>query len=113
MTAQEIFDTVAEHLLNQNAKAVDECGVPMYYAPDGKKCAIGCLIPQELYKEEMEGLGASNVFDAFRMNDIVSGECYNLVDYLQYVHDELDVEKWRASLVTVAEYYNFSLDKLQ
>lgn len=54
MNHQEIFNKVAEHLLTQNAKAMlgEEC---VYRSEDGCRCAIGCLIPDELYRPEFEG----------------------------------------------------------
>lgn len=62
MERQEIFDTVARHLLTQMAKAVrgrspaggpdDSC---MYRAPSGRKCAVGCLIPDSVYTPNIEG----------------------------------------------------------
>lgn len=53
MNAQEMFETVARHLFAQGKRAGVEneegdfsC---LYRAPDGTKCAIGCLLTDEQY----------------------------------------------------------------
>jgi len=54
-TAQEIFDTVAEHLLKQGkqSKAPGDKGC-RYRGPDGTKCAVGVLIPDADYRKWMD-----------------------------------------------------------
>lgn len=59
MTNQEIFDKVATHLLSQGKRSALG-GVGCAYRGDGGlQCAIGCLIPDELYRYELEGWGAA------------------------------------------------------
>lgn len=55
MTDQELFDRVVTHLRTQGRPAKDGWGVCNYRAPDGCKCAIGALIPDETYDEVFEG----------------------------------------------------------
>lgn len=58
MNAQEIFDTVFTKLYEQGKQSVDP-ELPhtcMYRGPDGMKCAAGFLIPDELYRPEMENI---------------------------------------------------------
>ncbi len=46
MNRQEVFTKVKDHLLKQNKAAVNAgYGACAYLAPDGLKCAVGCLIP--------------------------------------------------------------------
>lgn len=56
MTRQEIFNTVADHLLAQGRPAM-RIGTKMcaYRSADGATCAVGCLIPDTHYTPEMEG----------------------------------------------------------
>ena len=55
MNKQQIFDKVLNHLRKQGVAAVDtETGACLYRTKENYKCAIGCLIPDELYKTEME-----------------------------------------------------------
>ena len=57
MEAQEIFDTVATHLLKQGRRAVNPDIPEMchYRGAGGTACAVGVLIPDEVYDPMMEG----------------------------------------------------------
>jgi hypothetical protein len=60
---QEVFDKALTHLRAQgkpslNPKTIWKC---QYRSPEGLKCAVGCLIPDEDYREEMEGRNANEV----------------------------------------------------
>lgn len=57
MEKQEIFDTVATHLLKQGRRAVNPDIPEMchYRGAGGTKCAVGVLIPDEVYDPMMEG----------------------------------------------------------
>lgn len=57
MNRQEIFTKVFTHFKNQQALAQGCYGICHYLMEDGRKCAIGCLIPDSLYFPEIEGLG--------------------------------------------------------
>lgn len=69
MDRQRIYETVRAHLAAQGRRAVmiKEDGKPVcaYRTPDGLKCAIGCLIPDELYNTDMESRGAVSVLKLF------------------------------------------------
>lgn len=96
MEAQEIFDTVAKHLIAQGrpASVGDIC---YYRMPDGAKCALGVLIPNECYTPEMEHNDVHWLIEGGRL---LSGERFegyaclahlkphlNLVADLQRAHD--------------------------
>lgn len=93
-TAQEIFDTVATHLLTQKARAYDEeAGQCLYRTTDGKKCAVGILIDDEAYEELV-----INEYDRFAVTDlpehvlkacgiINDNDHIELATQLQNVHD--------------------------
>ena len=57
-TAQELFDTAIIHLRKQGQKSVSMDYAPgytcRYRSPEGLKCPIGVLIPDTVYKPEME-----------------------------------------------------------
>jgi len=60
MNRQEIFDKVKKHLLTQGKRAVNAMGKCKYriFDENGEviaKCAIGALIPDEIYVPSMEG----------------------------------------------------------
>lgn len=53
---QLIFDIVAKHLLTQNSRSLDR-GLCCYRNPNGRRCAIGVLISDEVYSPMFEGDG--------------------------------------------------------
>ena len=64
MTAQEIFDTVLTHLREQGKAAKGRDGDCQYRGTRGTACAVGCLIPDELYNPLIEGLSVDQIFKA-------------------------------------------------
>jgi len=132
---QEIFDTVVFHLLAQQAKAEDADGSCLYRGADGKKCAIGCLIPDDRYNDAMEGKGLTmvSILQALKANDILAVSDYELVDgigtyedqsvphtsltaegrllqNLQWIHDQEEPETWRACFRTLASALELDSD---
>lgn len=107
MNKQEIFNKVAQHLLSQNQKAMkdDKC---CYRNDDGLTCAVGCLIPESRYSEEIEGKVANELQDSYFRGifDVSNIEIWNLLDDLQIVHDNVYVQNWKTALRQVAEGYN-------
>ena len=57
MTNQEIFNHVVTHLREQGQPAVSTDGLCSYRTPDGLSCAVGCLIDEDEYQEEMDANG--------------------------------------------------------
>ena len=117
MTNQETFDKVARHLLTQKARAVTEKGC-RYRTPDGLKCAVGCLIPDELYDPKMEGktVGAVQQLHAERAGHFFREFDSGLLDALQAVHDRHEVEQWPSQLLKVADLFGLDtsvLDEFQ
>lgn len=93
MTAQEIFDTVVTRLRAQGAQAWD-LGVCKYRAPDGRKCAVGHLIPDCIYDRRMEDMFVGSVLDQFPAvrpyllaTDLSEERGEALVKALQFAHD--------------------------
>ena len=56
MTDQQIVDIVGAHLVKQGVMSVDARRNCVYRDAYGNECAIGCLIPDELYDPEMEDI---------------------------------------------------------
>lgn len=63
LTNQQIYDTVVTHLWTQNevSRNDDSSSCAYYDEATGNKCAVGCLIPAELYSWELEGRGVRNL----------------------------------------------------
>ncbi len=117
---QNIFDTVAEHLLIQSEKSILG-GSCAYRGEDGRRCAIGVFIPDEYYDESMEGITLGCIPDnvdelagdevrfcqALRNNgiDVYNDKTIELLRMLQRVHDAHLIKNWPEKLYWVAERY--------
>ena len=93
---QAIANTVFAHLRKQGRRAVDKVrDVCVYRTADGLKCAVGCLIPDELYDKGIEGAGMSLDFTSqrrWKLWDIlwnigIRAEDGQLMEVLQMLHD--------------------------
>ena len=97
MTPQEIFDTVATHLFTQGERAGifvdedDDSGPEFecrYRTPQGAKCAVGVLLPDEVYDPGMEGSSVQGICEgSFQVPSWIASTLSLLMD-LQHVHDE-------------------------
>jgi hypothetical protein len=54
MTQQEAFDKVVINLRRQDKPSIDDKGHCLFRGPNGTKCAVGWLIPDEEYKPEFD-----------------------------------------------------------
>ena len=104
MTAQEIFDTIVNHLRAQGAPAIDVASCK-YRASNGFKCAVGCLISDEQYNTEMEGkLVSSLIIYGWLPKDFESH--LSLLKCMQFIHDDHSVGKWETQFRITAGLYN-------
>lgn len=91
---QKIFDTVSNHLLTQNQKAINDIG-NCKYRYGNLKCAAGCLISDSDYEFFMEGFSVleleyfKNRFDESELK---------LLSKLQTIHDQYPVKDWKSKL---------------
>lgn len=109
---QRAFDIVAEHLLKQKEKCMD--GNSCVYRSKSitgevTKCAIGALIPDELYDESIETLGVvdDEVFNlVLEGNPWMRGKHERALQYklinLQGLHDQIPVDSWYDKLEHIA-----------
>lgn len=123
MNKQELFEKVANHLIGQNKRSIDDSGKCKYRGNDGTSCSIGCLIPDDLYTPFIEGL---TVFDMVYDNDNFPSfsSCgklrhifqrleifphnFELLIFLQTCHDSYEPEQWLQELRKIA--IKFKLD---
>lgn len=86
MTRQKMFNIAGLHLLKQGKRSENEgASLCMYRGPEGTMCAVGCLIPDELYDQKMEGSDPYylvNLFDLFKIEDA------GFLKSLQKIHDK-------------------------
>lgn len=118
MNNQEIFDKVAKHLLTQNkvSRPEDDRHACLYRGHDGLMCAVGCLIPDELYTTDIEYVSMADVIhetdeSAFELKKIfdaigIHPTSYNLLSTLQLIHDDKPVEDWKYELMNLAKSEN-------
>lgn len=120
MTAQEVFNTVAHHLLTQKKKSfveMNDCVRCMYRGPDGLKCAVGILIPDDMYDPKLEHKSVVELIEDFGFDflgaivDVRSGSTF-LLD-LQELHDFREVDEWKDGLRTIAFRYSLCDDVLK
>lgn len=103
MTKQEIFDTVARWLLRPGGtQSMRHDGVCAYRGPGGNKCAVGVLIPDDMYRPFMDYVDSP--FSKFSVGVSVDrliycyarylpewfGKYADLLSDLQEVHDRPD-----------------------
>lgn len=119
---QQVFDTVARHLLEQGCRATrhdKEGSICLYRNDFGMKCAVGCLIPDELYASCLEYLGPRTLFirgcDKNRpeygfitgireqfSETLLNNDLISLLSELQAIHDQAETIEWRTLLWKVA-----------
>ena len=112
---QVTYNRIVNHLRRQGAKA--ECrelttGVLacLYRTPDGRRCAVGCLIPDNRYDPAFEqtGIGGMNEADNERDNDVTLlmeelGHDLDLLIEFQGIRDTRGVEEWEQEFRKLAE----------
>lgn len=112
-TAQEIYDIVAAHMLKQNEKStyynnnsnINSCA---YRGIDGLKCAAGCLIPEEIYKSDFEGISWTSLIHSHDFPQ----DHRKLIENLQHIHDSFSVDRWHSGLIDLAQMYSLNTDVL-
>lgn len=108
MTLQEIFDTVAQHLLTQREKSKIDA-VCMYRGLNGLKCAIGALIPDSAYREHIEGAQVDELpREIIKAAGLLDKEGVALALDLQDCHDNIYPEDWSERLRDVAANWDLS-----
>lgn len=86
MEPQEIFDAVAKHLFKQGKRAFDG-NTCKYRGATGLTCAVGCLIPDDMYDKRMEGVRVLGlVLPEFKVPEYFNRNKWLLND-LQLLHD--------------------------
>lgn len=117
---QEVFNTVALHLIKQGHASLD--GTLVHNKPvcayrstqDGSSCAIGCLIPDDLYHAGIEGKSATSQTLMEVLDQIFDGsyDVELLVD-LQRAHDQQlaceNAHSWARRMKGLADYYKLDL----
>jgi hypothetical protein len=118
---QKVFDTVVAHLLTQNEqcrstlKGVNTCA---YRGKFGLKCAVGVLIPDEVYSPIIEGESVNEIFDPQEASDdgemrealtrvkkairLRTNDERYMLESLQMIHDNFEPDQWQYELRKLA-----------
>ena len=126
MTEQKIFDSVLAHLRKQGKASLNAKGKCAYRGEGGTACAVGCLIPDELYDPRIENWTVESIL-GLRANG--AGACENeayrevlariaghlgqeneyLLAALQEAHDHMlaksGLPAWERAMERVAGYF--------
>lgn len=122
MEIKELFEKVKTHLLTQNSRSLNdpEFSGCAYRGAEGKSCAVGCLIPDDLYDVKIEGISASDerIIRILHKVGILDEPKYKVTDFfgsdsqkitmlrqLQLMHDSLPIELWPKRLDEIEGYY--------
>ena len=111
---QKVFDKVATHLLTQKLSAQEYGGGNCYYRYHGLKCAIGALIPDEVYDSKIEGgsVAQQKVYELIPEElrpvpgDGGDMRCYSA---LQRIHDRMKVGSWPRWLYAYASAFELTI----
>ena len=111
-TDQQIFDQVARHLLTQKKLAYDpfmrRCKLRIIKDQIILKCAIGCLIPDDLYFSRMEEMMIVEIVRDVGDKLEIGISSLFLLQQLQSCHDNTYVHFWKDQLLKIA--FEFCLD---
>ena len=108
---QEAFTKIVQHLRKQGAKAVSEDNEHcLYRAPNGNKCAVGCLIDDELYEICLEGQALDNpeVSDALEESGWANVDD-TFLSSMQIVHDNYEPEEWEEHFTSIAVQHKLTV----
>ena len=110
MKTLDAFHIMARHLLNQGRRAKSLAPSPenscLYRAPGGLKCAVGALIPDEVYNPNMEGTTASglyekypDVYECLVLEDKCDHDAEGFYNNMQAIHDSTPEYHWAEKLL--------------
>ena len=116
LTGQGIFDRVVTHLLTQNARSTEtdrfgsiNCA---YRGERGMACAVGCLIPDELYDCLIEGESVGDIRILNMLERAGISPEVELLSDLMGTHDDIEVSDWPNYLNGIALEYKFNTNAL-
>ena len=109
LTQQEMFDKSYLGLASQNFLQSHRDGGCLYRGPNGRKCAIGHLIPDDKYKQKMEG---DNIF-ARSIRSLFPVKQLSMLGDLQEAHDHpASATRRRKAFERVAKQYGLTVPEI-
>lgn len=108
-SAQEVFDYMANHMLNQGCRSVYYTpdhpeGISAYRGTNNNKCPAGALISDDEYNKDIENRG----WHSLVQRGIVPRIHMDLIFDIQACHDRQMVELWPIKLTKLAKDYQLN-----
>jgi hypothetical protein len=117
LSPKDIYERVSQHLLAQRAVSEDDNGSCRLRSAEGRKCAIGSLVRDDVYEPDLEGVGISyyrHAHDGKLLRALYASHVNaydpNVIDLLielEEVHDDADVEAWPHLLAALGKRHAF------
>lgn len=112
-TTQKVFNYIAEKLYNQDGPSISLYGGCSLRGTNSRKCAVGHIIPDNLYKKHLEEDSSFNDYfiDQFESERFKTFLRKNklLLESLQGIHDDLsnisDPVLWKETILHNLNYY--------
>jgi hypothetical protein len=114
MQPQEIFDKVVTHLRDQGVSSSNDlyCCYRLQRQSRMLKCAVGCLIPDEMYSPDMEEKAYNLLVEAFpAVRELIGKENDGLICELQRIHDRVVPFEWEEEFKELANKYNLKYEE--
>lgn len=115
LTNQSAYELAGIHLLEQGYRSFDlNASRCTYRNPDGAKCAVGALIPDELYDSQIE---EHTIITVMHENREISLFFLHvdlmLLSSLQITHDNYLPNQWKEQLIAVGQQYNLDTSVIE
>ena len=117
MTMKQIYTKVSKHLLKQNQRSEEGTATIgnncQYRTGEGLMCAVGCLIPNDKYYSGLEGQDVNKGMVLDTLRGVIgtrwssSWRKIDLLERLQFIHDQVPVENWSIKLEGLKKDYKF------
>jgi len=113
LTNQTAFEQAIIGLFEQNEKAYDPDEDRCWFrAPNGCKCAVGFIIPDDIYHPEMENYHPSSLKKRYPELEAYWRDVDDdLLSELQDIHDFYTPDRWREKFEHTARSWNLTLEK--
>lgn len=112
-TAQELFDAIVSGLREQGGQSLDEMQLSCAYrGENGRKCAVGQVLPDPSYNPAMEGMGLKRLLDSGLLPPATQEEFdlhQDLLREMQNIHDGVAyVSDWEYAFRDAAERFDLT-----
>jgi hypothetical protein len=98
-TIEDIFRIVKERAKTEK-RSIDNRCTCKYRSMSGDKCFIGELIPDEMYKPEIEGMLASDLLELPEFKNLFEDSplLKMILNRMQIIHDAYDTHIWGSKI---------------